>query len=74
MSAYKSAANKPKEAHICKETRFATKERILNKTLFVTKARISQLQLGHVIIGMIPAIPSMHENHALDHKKIVNIV
>ena len=69
-----SAPHKPQKASICNETRVATKTRILNKTLFVTKARICKLQLGHVIIGMIPATPSMHENHAFDHKKIVNIV
>ena len=38
------------------------------------KRVLVELQLGHVIIGMTPATPSMHENHAFDHKKIVNIV
>ena len=55
----KSAPNKPKKARICNETRFAT------------KAPICQMQLEPVIIGMIPATPSMHENHAFDHKKSV---
>ena len=42
---------------------------------FCDKRRgLVELQLGHVIIGMIPATPSMHENHAFGHKKIVNIV
>ena len=47
---------------------FSTKPFSRQKRVFV------KLQLGHVIIGMIPATPSMHEKHACDHKKIVNIV
>ena len=46
---------------------FSTKPFSWQKRVFV------ELQLGHVIIGMIPATPSMHENHAFDHKKIVRI-
>ena len=44
------------------------------RRVFATKPVLRQnrglveLQLGHVIIGMIPATPSMHENHAFDHK------
>ena len=59
---------------------FATKPVLRQKRVFSTKPFSRQkrvfveLQLGHVIIGMIPATPSMHENHAFDHKKIVNIV
>ena len=44
------------------------------KPVLRQKRGLVELQLGHVIIGMIPATPSMHENHAFDHKKIVNIV
>ena len=53
----------PKKARICNQTRFATKAQI---------GRIAAWTMsnGHVIIGMIPATPSMHENHAFDHKKI----
>ena len=46
--------------------------------LFSTKPFLRQnheivkLQLGHVIIGMIPATASMHKIHAIDHKNIVN--
>ena len=43
---------------------FSTKPFSRQKRVFV------KLQLGHVIIGMIPATPSMHEKHAFDHKKI----
>ena len=56
---------------------FATKPVLRQKRVFSTKPFLRQnheivkLQLGHVIIGMIPATPSMHENHAFDHKKIV---
>ena len=47
---------------------FATKPVLRRKRVFV------KLQLGHVIIGMIPATPFMYENHAFDQIKIVNIV
>ena len=43
------------------------------KPVLRQKRGLVELQLGHLIIGMIPATPSMHENHAFDHKKIVNI-
>ena len=56
-----SAPNKPKKALIH------------TKPVLRQKRGLVELQLGHVIIGMIPATPSMHENHAFDHKKIVNI-
>ena len=58
---------------------FAIKPALRQKRVFSTKPFSWQkrvfvkLQLGHVIIGMIPATPSMHENHAFDHKKIGNI-
>ena len=50
------------------KSEYSTKPFSRQNRLFV------KLQLGHVMIGMIPAAPSMHENHAFDHKKIVNIV
>ena len=55
---------------------FAMKPVLRQKRVFSTKPFSWQkrvfvkLQLGHVIIGMIPATPSMHEKHAFDHKKI----
>ena len=52
---------------------FATKPVLRQKRVFSTKPFSWQkrvfveLQLGHVIISMIPATSSMHENHAFDH-------
>ena len=53
-------------------TKQTKKARICNKTLFATKARICQIAAWTCNNWHDPC--NMHEKHACDHKKIVNIV